>query len=291
MVFLKSLFPRELTLDGMTIVVDCANGAAYQVAPAVFEELGAKVIPLDVEPDGRNINDGCGALHPEEMASDGPRRTAPTSASPSTATPTGSSWPTRTGEVVDGDAIMAIVARDLLRRGAPDPGDGGGHGDEQRGAGALHGRGGRARWCAPRWATATSSRRCAGAATTSAASSRATWSSSTTSPPATASARRSNLLAVMKRTGKRLSAAGRSASRRRRRRRSTCRSGRSARSSRSAACRAAIADVERALGADGRVLVRFSGTENKARVLVEGPDAAAIQAHAERIAEALRRAG
>jgi phosphoglucosamine mutase len=52
---------------------------------------------------------------------------------------------------------------------------------------------------------------------------------------------------------------------------------------------AAIAEVERALGADGRVLVRFSGTENKARVLVEGPDAAAIKAHADRIAEALRR--
>ena len=53
--------------------------------------------------------------------------------------------------------------------------------------------------------------------------------------------------------------------------------------------RLAIREVEQALGADGRVLVRFSGTENKARVLVEGPDAVAIQAHAERIAEALRR--
>jgi len=56
-----------------------------------------------------------------------------------------------------------------------------------------------------------------------------------------------------------------------------------------AGVRSAIAEVERALGADGRVLVRFSGTENKARVLVEGPDASAIQAHAGRIAEALRR--
>jgi phosphoglucosamine mutase len=56
-----------------------------------------------------------------------------------------------------------------------------------------------------------------------------------------------------------------------------------------AGVRTAIADVERALGADGRVLVRFSGTEDMARVLVEGPDAGAIQAHAERIAEALRR--
>src|SRR5512139_1492365 len=67
-VFLKSLFPRELTLDGLTIVVDCAHGAAYHVAPAVFEELGARVIPLSVEPDGKNINDGCGAVHPEGMA-------------------------------------------------------------------------------------------------------------------------------------------------------------------------------------------------------------------------------
>jgi phosphoglucosamine mutase len=56
-----------------------------------------------------------------------------------------------------------------------------------------------------------------------------------------------------------------------------------------AGVRTAVADAERALGAGGRVLVRFSGTENKARVLVEGPDDAQIRGHAERIAEALRR--
>src|SRR4051812_22788419 len=67
-VFLKNTFPKELTLDGLTIVVDCANGAAYKVAPAVFEELGAKVIKLNVDPDGKNINAKCGALHPEAMA-------------------------------------------------------------------------------------------------------------------------------------------------------------------------------------------------------------------------------
>src|SRR6185436_7947362 len=54
-VFLKNTFPRELTLEGLTIAVDCANGAAYRVAPAVLEELGAKVIRLGVEPDGKNI--------------------------------------------------------------------------------------------------------------------------------------------------------------------------------------------------------------------------------------------
>ena len=56
-VFLKAIFPKDLTLDGLTVVVDCAHGAAYHVAPAVLEELGAKVIPLAVKPDGKNIND------------------------------------------------------------------------------------------------------------------------------------------------------------------------------------------------------------------------------------------
>src|SRR3954470_586126 len=62
---LKQTFPKEHTLDGIKVVVDCSNGAAYQVAPQVFQELGAEVIELNVWPDGRNINEGCGALHPE----------------------------------------------------------------------------------------------------------------------------------------------------------------------------------------------------------------------------------
>jgi phosphoglucosamine mutase len=54
-------------LDGLKIVVDCANGAAYKVAPAVLAELGAEVIPIAISPDGRNINDHCGATHPQSM--------------------------------------------------------------------------------------------------------------------------------------------------------------------------------------------------------------------------------
>lgn len=65
---LKTTFPNDLTLDGLKIAVDCGNGAAYKVAPMVFEELGAKVIAIGNHPDGRNINDGCGALHPELLA-------------------------------------------------------------------------------------------------------------------------------------------------------------------------------------------------------------------------------
>jgi phosphoglucosamine mutase len=65
--FTKATFPRGLRLDGLKIVVDCANGAAYKIAPAVFWELGAQVIKVGVEPDGFNINANCGSLHPDRM--------------------------------------------------------------------------------------------------------------------------------------------------------------------------------------------------------------------------------
>jgi phosphoglucosamine mutase len=68
LVFLKALFPKDMDLLGVRIALDCANGAAYKVAPLVFEELGAEVIRRGVSPNGLNINDKCGALHPEEIA-------------------------------------------------------------------------------------------------------------------------------------------------------------------------------------------------------------------------------
>lgn len=68
LVFLKSLFPKDLDLVGVRIVLDCANGAAYKVAPLVFEELGAEVIKKGVTPDGLNINAQCGALYPQAIS-------------------------------------------------------------------------------------------------------------------------------------------------------------------------------------------------------------------------------
>ena len=65
--FCKSTFPNRLDLRGLKIVVDCANGAAYHVAPHVFHELGADVVPIGVEPDGLNINDRVGATHPQSL--------------------------------------------------------------------------------------------------------------------------------------------------------------------------------------------------------------------------------
>jgi phosphoglucosamine mutase len=67
-VFAKNTFPLEYTLDGIRIVLDTANGAAYKVAPAIFEELGAEVIHIGNTPNGTNINDKVGALYPEKLA-------------------------------------------------------------------------------------------------------------------------------------------------------------------------------------------------------------------------------
>lgn len=111
-VFAKSTFPRELSLEGLKVVVDCANGAAYKVAPLVFEELGAEVIRLNVAPNGTNINEGCGALHPEAMAravlEHGARLGIALDGDADRVIVVDEK-----GETVDGDAIMAICAQHL----------------------------------------------------------------------------------------------------------------------------------------------------------------------------------
>ncbi len=66
--FCKSTFPNDLNLHGMKIAVDCAHGAAYHIAPCVFHELGAEVIAIGIQPNGENINDGCGATSPQAVA-------------------------------------------------------------------------------------------------------------------------------------------------------------------------------------------------------------------------------
>lgn len=114
-VFLKNTFPRELTLEGLTIVVDCGNGAAYKVAPSVLEELGAKVIKLGVEPDGRNINHKCGALHPENLS----KAVLKHGAHVGIALDGDADRlivVDEKGQVVDGDAIMAICTGELVGR-------------------------------------------------------------------------------------------------------------------------------------------------------------------------------
>ena len=65
--YVKSCFPKHLTLEGIRIVVDCANGAAYKIAPSVFWELGAEVVTIGTDPNGININDGCGSMNPSAL--------------------------------------------------------------------------------------------------------------------------------------------------------------------------------------------------------------------------------
>ena len=66
-VFCKDTFPESLTLERMKVVLDCANGATYRIAPTIFSELGADIVPIHVEPNGVNINDGCGSQHPADL--------------------------------------------------------------------------------------------------------------------------------------------------------------------------------------------------------------------------------
>jgi phosphoglucosamine mutase len=113
----KNTFPSAYKLDGLKIVVDCAHGAAYKVAPMVLRELGATVVPIGVQPDGVNINDGCGAVHPEAMC----RAVVEHGADLGIALDGDADrvvFSDARGQLIDGDAILAICALDLHARGA-----------------------------------------------------------------------------------------------------------------------------------------------------------------------------
>jgi phosphoglucosamine mutase len=112
----KATFPRGLSLNGMRVVIDCANGAAYKVAPTALYELGAEVIPVGVEPNGLNINDECGSTHPKAMikavkdyradigiALDGDADRLLIC--------------DEKGQIVDGDQIMALIAQSWAEKG------------------------------------------------------------------------------------------------------------------------------------------------------------------------------
>jgi phosphoglucosamine mutase len=114
--FVKQTFPRGLTLDGLKIVIDCANGAAYKVAPTVLWELGAEVIPVGVDPDGTNINLGCGSTSTEFMQS----QVAAHGADIGIALDGDADRvliSDENGRMVDGDQIMAAVANYWAQEG------------------------------------------------------------------------------------------------------------------------------------------------------------------------------
>jgi phosphoglucosamine mutase len=115
-VFLKKTFPADLALDGLRVVLDCANGAAYKVGPTVLEELGAEVFAEGVEPNGLNINDGCGSLYPEKII----ERVHEVRADIGIALDGDADrclLVSEKGEIVDGDMVLSFCARDRLERG------------------------------------------------------------------------------------------------------------------------------------------------------------------------------
>ena len=114
--FAKNTLPKGTTLKGMRVVVDCANGAAYKVSPAVLKELNAEVVSLNVQPDGTNINKGCGSLHPGGLQRAVSRHKAHLGFALD-----GDAdrvlFVDERGETMDGDHILALCALDLKREG------------------------------------------------------------------------------------------------------------------------------------------------------------------------------
>jgi phosphoglucosamine mutase len=116
LVFLKSCVPRTLTFEGLKIVIDCANGAAYKVGPDALEELGAEVIAIGVEPDGTNINAGCGSVHLEYL-----RRSVLEHQAHAGVALDGDGdrvlFADEHGEVFDGDDVMALLGGRMALEG------------------------------------------------------------------------------------------------------------------------------------------------------------------------------
>ena len=115
-VYTKSCFPAHLTLSGLRIVVDCANGASYKVAPLALEELGAEVFRIGTSPDGTNINEHCGSLHPEVVAA----KVREVRADIGLALDGDADRlivVDERGVILDGDQIMALCAQAMMARG------------------------------------------------------------------------------------------------------------------------------------------------------------------------------
>ncbi len=112
--YVKATFPKGMTLKGVKVVVDCANGASYKITPFVLDELGAEVIAINNKPDGKNINAGCGSTHPQAMQKEVLKHKAHIGIAHD-----GDGDRTifcdEKGEIIDGDKIMAICAIDMKK--------------------------------------------------------------------------------------------------------------------------------------------------------------------------------
>jgi len=284
--FLKHAFPKDRTLDGMKIVVDCANGAAYQAAPRVFEELGADVTPLGVHPDGRNINDGCGALHPEHMAAE-VRRVGAQLGVALDGDADRVILADETGTVVDGDQVMAILGTRMLARDAL-PGRTlvatvmSNLGLER----ALAAKGGTLMRTAVGDRYVVEAMRAGGFLLGGEQSGHIIFLDHATTGDGMVAALR--VLAVIIDEGRPLSEIAHHAMVRYPQVLLNFAVARKRPLEEMPTVQQCIARVEGDLGSDGRVVVRYSGTESKARVMIEGTDLGRIRAQADEIALAMK---
>ncbi|MCI1280769.1 MAG: phosphoglucosamine mutase [Nitrospira sp.] len=114
--FVKRSLPKDLDFQGIKLVVDCAHGAAYKVGPAVFRELGAELVVIGDKPDGTNINDGCGAVHPERLQ-EAVRRHGAHIGVALDGDADRAIFVCEQGQIVDGDHVMAALGLDLHAQG------------------------------------------------------------------------------------------------------------------------------------------------------------------------------
>ncbi|HYZ89685.1 MAG TPA: phosphoglucosamine mutase [Myxococcales bacterium] len=286
-VFAKSTFPKDLTLEGLTIVIDCAHGAAYRVAPAVLQELGAKVITIGAAPDGKNINKGFGALHPETMC----KVVVKTGADIGLALDGDADRlivADEKGRVVNGDAVMAVCGLDLLRRRTL---------PKKTLVATVMSNMGLDQCIAKAGGRVVRTRvgdryvveemRKGGYSFGGEQSGHLIFLEHATTGDGTVAALA--LLSVMVQSGKRVSELAKVMDVYPQAQLNLVVREKPELGSIPEVMRA-IRDVEKKLGKDGRVLVRYSGTEPKVRVLVEGPDKKLIEGFADDIASELKKA-
>jgi len=282
---LKNAFPKQFTLDGVRIVVDCANGAAYQVAPRVFQELGAEVIDIAAEPNGRNINDRCGALHPENAAMQ-VRHTRAEIGVSLDGDADRVMLTDEQGQLVDGDQMMAILATRLLKT------------DSLPGATlvatvmsnlglerAIEAQGGKLLRTAVGDRYVVEAMRAGGFTLGGEQSGHVVSLQHATTGDGIVAALL--VLAVMKQEEKSLSELARVMTRYPQVLKNF-KVGKKTPIEDLPRVQRAIADVEAQLGSEGRVLVRYSGTESKARVMIEGTDESSINAQADEISRVMQ---
>ncbi len=283
--FAKSTFPQSLRLDGLRVVIDCANGAAYKVAPAALWELGADVVAIGVTPNGTNINDGVGSTAPQTLA-----ETVVASGADIGIALDGDAdrliIVDETGAVVDGDQLMAMIATSYAAKGGWRAAAWSPPSCRNLGWSGIWPRRGWA-WSAPMSATATCSKPCGRAAIMSAASSRGIIILSDYARTGDGLVAALQVLAELKRAAVRPPARCCTAS--------TAPPSSSRMSASRAAsrwsmrrCRASSPAAEAELAGRGRLVIRPSGTEPVIRVMAEGEDKRQVETLVDRICDVVR---